>query len=93
MQGDCREKILRFGAAPARSRMMNTKERNKGTSSGMGIIARVLCNYAASVWGIHTHPPRLASWVALEGYQVTDARLTYCLKYASRPKKKGLSVE
>ena len=37
-------------------------------SSGMDIIACVLCNYAASVWGIHTHPLCLANWVALEGY-------------------------
>ena len=57
-------------------------------SSRMGIITGVLDDYAASVGGIHIHPLRLTNWVALKGYQVTDARLSYCLKCASRPKKK-----
>ena len=64
----------------------------QGVSSGMGIIAGVLRNYAASLWDIRIHPLRLANWVALKGYQVTDARLSYCMIYASRPKK-NLSVE
>ena len=63
-------------------------------SSGVGIIALVLCNYALSVCDIHIHPLCLAGWVALEGYLTAkDNRrpgfLLFAI-YVSRPKKKQM---